>query len=220
MRAIKPRPTLWGLMVILILGGVESLPAKASESEPTEFIKSTMHTLFDAIEEERSAIDTDPTVARVLVRDLLTPHFDLERTCRWVLGKNWRRATDEQQARMVEEFRTLLVRIYAAAIADFSTLDMKYPAKGDDVGGANDVSIRVEAYAGSGNPTIVAYRLHRREGSGWKVYDITVNGVSLVTTYRSTFTSIIRESGMDGLIERLSDKNRKSRVRSPSVNSM
>ena len=179
----------------------------ASDSDPTEFIKSTMHTLFDAIEEERIVIDTDPSVARALVREFLTPHFDLERTCRWVLGKHWPRANDEQQARMVEEFRTLLVRIYAAAIADFSTLEMRYPTKGEDIGDNDDVSIRVQAYADSGNPTIVAYRLHRNEGGGWKVYDITVDGVSLVTTYRSTFASTIRESGMDGLIERLSEKN-------------
>ena len=65
----------------------------------------------------------------------------------------------------------------------------------------------MEAYADGASPTIVAYRLHLTEGSGWKVYDITVNGVSLVTTYRSTFASTIRESGMDGLIDRLSVKN-------------
>ena len=208
MRAIRQYPPLgrW-LLVCLMLGGLVYPTVSASASEPAEFIKSTMHTLFDAIEEERTAIDADPSLARALVREFLTPHFDLERTCRWVLGKHWRRATDEQQARMVEEFRTLLVRIYAAAIADFSTLEMKYPTKGDDIGDVDDVSIKVEAYADSGNPTIVAYRLHRNEGAGWKVYDITVDGVSLVTTYRSTFASTIRESGMDGLIERLREKN-------------
>ena len=87
---------------------------------------------------------------------------------------------------MVEEFRTLLVRIYAAAIADFATLDMKY-LPSDAAGSDNDVSIRVEATTDGKSPTIVAYRLHRNEGDDWKVYDITVDGVSLVTTYRSTF---------------------------------
>ena len=130
MRVMREHSIFCGwLLANLIFGGLLSLSVSANEIEPTEFIKSTMHTLFDAIEEERTAIDTDPTVARGLVRNLLTPHFDLERTCRWVLGKHWRRATDQQQARMVEEFRTLLVRIYAAAIADFSTLEMKYPAR-------------------------------------------------------------------------------------------
>ena len=84
--------------------------ARGDDAGPSEFIKTTMHALFSAVVEERSAIETNPAVARVLVRDMLTPHFDLDRTCRWVLGKYWRQATDTQRARMVEEFRTLLVQ--------------------------------------------------------------------------------------------------------------
>ena len=86
---------------------------------------------------------------------------------------------------------------------------MKY-LPSDAAGSDNDVSIRVEATTDGKSPTIVAYRLHRNEGDDWKVYDITVDGVSLVTTYRSTFASTIRKSGMDALIERLSEKNQES----------
>ena len=188
---VNPYRILGGFFALLILCGSANQAVLANETEPTEFIKVTMHALFDAVKKERSAIETDPTIARALVRELLTPHFDLERTCRWVLGKHWRQASDAQRERMVAEFRTLLVRIYAAAIADFANLDMKYSPR-RDVGNANDVSIRVEAFADGGSATIVAYRLHRREGESWKVYDITVDGVSLVTTYRATFASTIR----------------------------
>ena len=209
MTTINPRRVVGVFLALLIHSALTSQALSANETEPAEFVKVTMQSLFDAVERQRSAIDTDPTIARDLVRELLTPHFDLERTCRWVLGKHWRQATDEQQVRMVEEFRTLLVRIYAAAIADFATLDITY-TPGDDVGSTDDVSVKAQARADRGNPTIVAYRLHRREGQGWKVYDITVGGVSLVTTYRSTFASTIRDSGMDGLIERLREKNQES----------
>ena len=211
MNTANPHRRALSIMWALLMLNTLAAPAAAAEDAgPTEFIKVTMHTLFDAVEKERANIDTDPKVARGLIRQLLTPHFDLERTCRWVLGKHWREATDEQRARMVTEFRTLLVRIYAAAIADFATLEMSYAPGEESVGNTDDVSVRAEAFTDGGNPTIVAYRLHRSEGKGWKVYDITVSGVSLVTTYRSTFASTIRDSGMDGLIERISQKNQES----------
>ena len=198
-----------GLIVVLAMLLLStSSEADSAQVEATEFIRAAMGERFTAVKSERPAIENDPKLARALVRDILTPHFDLERTCRWVLGKHWRQATDAQRDRVVEEFRTLLVRIYAAAVTDFATLEMNYQPI-DQVASSVDAAIRVEASADGGEPIAIVYCVHR-DANGWKVYDILVEGVSLVTTYRSSFSAEIRKGGMDGLIERLAERNRQA----------
>ena len=197
------RRSIWLMGVIAALG---SLPAYATHSA-VRLLMDTNEALFAEVSRQRDAVTVDPGVARSVVRGVFTPHMDLERTSRWVLGKFWRKATDEQKGRFIQEFRTLLVRTYAAAVSEYSAVDLIYhPIEAAE--DAEDVAVRAEAAREGGNISIV-YRLRLNE-DGWKVYDVTVDGVSLVTTYRSTFSRLVREGGMDGLIERLAEKNRET----------
>ena len=191
-----------GALLLLCAGA----PALAIQG-PVELLRETNQILFDEVEQRRGAIEQDPGVAHDLVRNVLTPHMDLERISRWVLGKFWRKASDVQQARFIDEFRTLLIRTYASAITEFSHLELTYlPLEAEE--GATDVRVRTEVTTDSETISIV-YRMHLNH-DGWKVYDVTVGGVSLVTTYRATFSRLVRNDGMDGLIERLAEKNRET----------
>ncbi len=178
----------------------------AAEVDPIEVVKRTTEQIFSEVRSQRAAIDADPAVARSLVSRLLTPHTDLELTARWVLGKHWNRATPEQRKRFTEEFHTLLVRTYATAVTQYSEKELKFfPVSSE--GDPDDATVRTQLILDSGPPVDISYRM-RRTDDGWKVYDVTVEGVSLVTTYRVSFGEEVRNRGLDGLIERLVEKNR------------
>ena len=194
----------WLAGVVAALG---TLPAHAAQSA-VDLLMNTNQALFAEVDRQRDAIAADPGVARALVREVLAPHMDLDRTSRWVLGKFWREASNDQKGRFIQEFKTLLIRTYASAVTEFSAVDLVYhpidPASDAD----DDVRIRTEI-PDEGEDITIVYRMHLNH-DGWKVYDVIVNGVSLVTTYRSTFTRLVRNDGMDGLIERLAEKNRET----------
>ncbi len=180
--------------------------ALAAGQGPLDLVKQTTEGLFSAVRDQRQAIDADPGVARALVRKLVTPHVDLERTSRWVLGKYWRKASATQREAFTQQFRTLLVRTYATAVTDYADLEMTYlPLKGDVA--KDDVTIKTQLPQKGGQPIDIYYRMHRTDDT-WKVYDVTIAGVSLVTTYRSSFAAEVRKGGIDGLIKRLAEKNR------------
>jgi phospholipid transport system substrate-binding protein len=122
------------------------------------------------------------------------------------MGPNWRKATPEQQKALTEQFRTLLVRTYSTALSLYrnQSIDFKpLRAQAADT----DVMVRSEVKQPGGEPVSIDYSMEKTS-DGWKVYDVAVGGVSLVTTYRDTFTNEVRNSGVDGLIKALADKNR------------
>jgi phospholipid transport system substrate-binding protein len=127
---------------------------------------------------------------------------------RWVLGKYWRQATSDQRTRFTEEFRTLLVRTYAGALLEYSNEEIRYlpmPA----VNNAEDVTVRTEFLPKNGIAIPIDYRMHFLNGA-WKVYDVTVDGVSLVTNYRGSFASQIREGGIESVINDLKQRNQQT----------
>ena len=125
---------------------------------------------------------------------------------RLVLARNWRGATQQQRQRFVEEFRQLLVRTYGSSLSKYSGQEVRYPPMQSSGADDDRVTVQTEILQ-SGGPSIpLDYRLHRTD-SGWKVYDVTVDGASLVLNYRSQFASEIARHGLDGLIQRLAERN-------------
>jgi phospholipid transport system substrate-binding protein len=158
-----------------------------------------------ALRNEHDAIVKDSGHLYQLVSEIVLPYFDFERMSQWVLGKNWRTATAEQRKRFVEQFRDLLVHTYSNSLSRYANEKIIYLPFVDD-GKAGTVTVRTEILqAGSAIP--ISYSMYRSR-NGWKVYDVSVSGISLVTNYRSTFGSIIREKGMDSLIQQLSERNK------------
>ena len=140
-----------------------------------------------------------------LVAEIVLPYFDFRRMSQWVLGRNWRTATAQQRERFVEQFRLLLVRTYGRALSEYA--DEKVIYLPFDAGSEADrVTVRTEIEQPGGAPIPISYSMYLSD-DGWKVYDVAISGVSLVTNYRSSFGSIIRKDGMDSLIEQLGNRN-------------
>ena len=157
-------------------------------------------------------IKTDPKVQagdqqriREVVESKLLPYFDFERITALAMGRNWRQASPEQQKQLVDQFRALLVRTYSGALAQYRDQVMDYkPLRAD--ANATDVTVRTEVIRQGQQPVQIDYSM-TKSPSGWKVYDVIVGGVSLVTNYRDEFTEQIKSGGIDGLIETLNAKN-------------
>lgn len=185
-----------------------------SSVDPGGVVESTIEELRSAVTEQRDAIEDDPTITYELVDRILTPHLDSTRVARWVLGKHWRQASPEQRQQFIDEFRQLLLRSYAVQASDYTDVVVTYlPATFNDDSTRSMVSTRV-AQDGK-TPVRIDYRMHNKNG-GWQVYDVRVEGISLVSTFRSGIQAEINQYGIDGLISHLREKNRKKQTSLPS----
>ena len=179
--------------------------AVAGNPSPVELVKDTTSRLLGALKEQKPDIDRDESVLYTLIADIALPHFDFNRMSMWVLGHYWRSATPEQRERFVAQFRQLLLRTYGHTLMEYRDTKIRYlPLLAAT--GAQRVTVRCEAEQAGGSPIQIAYAMYRT-ADGWKVYDVQVEGVSLVTNYRSSFAAIIHQQGIDGLIRQLAEKN-------------
>ena len=189
---------------LLVLTLLFSLAAQASQ-EPQQLVQSTSDQVLARLKKDHDKLQKKPDLIYPLVEDLVLPHFDFTKMSQWVLGVNWRSASDEQKARFTEQFRTLLVRTYAKALLEYTDQKINYlpvHAEAD----AKTVTVRTEIVQPGGQNIPVHYSMYRK-GDEWKVYDISIDGVSLVNNYRTSFANDIRQSGLDKLIARLVEMN-------------
>lgn len=181
---------------------------KAGEVEAPEImLKRTSDEVIKVLQERREAINADPGIVFDIVNDYIVPHLDDVTLAKLALGKNWRKASNEQKIEFVDQFRTLLVRTYGKSLQEFSDQKINFfPARME--AGETKVTIKSEVLQ-SGGPTIpVDYRLRLKDDE-WKVYDIKIDGVSLVTNYRGTFAQEMRKGGMEAVLKLLQEKNAK-----------
>jgi len=191
-----------GLVLLLLLN---SAGVFAGDISPQELVRDTSSRMLVALRDEEQAIAADSNRLYQLVAEIVLPYFDFRRMSQWVLGRNWRNATEQQREQFVEQFRVLLVRTYGSALsgyADEKIIYLPYAEPGD----AATVTVRTEIEQ-VGTPIPITYSMYR-SANGWKVYDVAFSGVSLVTNYRSTFGNIIRKEGMDSLIRQMTDRNK------------
>ncbi|MEX0951263.1 MAG: ABC transporter substrate-binding protein [Gammaproteobacteria bacterium] len=196
----------------LLLTTMLLLPVSLIAAHPAQdVVRTTADQVLDKLAAEQELLEAEPDRIYGLVQEYILPHFDFMSMSRWVLGRNWRDATEAQQQEFAEEFQTLLVRTYAKALLEYSDQDIEYQPVRED-GGSNLVTVRTEVKQGGSNQKIpINYTMHTADGE-WKVVDVSVNGVSLVSTYRGSFSSEVRRSGIDGLIKRMSERNSGSRI--------
>ena len=165
--------------------------------------------VLDAIKADKSLQTGDVSKIMTLVDAKIMPNVDFKRMTASAAGPAWRRATPEQQQRLQQEFKTLLVRTYAGALSQVSDQDIvmrPFRASPQD----SEVVVRSEVRGGKGDPIQLDYRLEKTpgEGAGWKIYDLNVMGVWLVDTYRGQFAQEINAKGIDGLIAALAERNK------------
>ena len=182
-----------------------AVPALAQEMAPDELVRKVTADVMETIKSDKQLQAGDKKKALALAEQKILPHVDFREAARLATGKSWQSATPEQQERIVSEFRSMLVRIYVNAIGVYKGQEMKVlPAR--TAPGATEVTVRNQ-YVKSGQPPVPVEYAMKKTPQGWMIYDITVEGVSLVLTYRAEFEEITKTAGVDGLIKRLHEKN-------------
>ena len=195
-------------LLSLLLVAFSSL-ALAQDAAPDVLVKSITTEVIGIIKQDKEIQAGNPKKIADVVEARILPHFSFARMTQIAVAVNWRRATPEQQKALTEEFKTLLVRTYSNALSlyrdqviDFKPLRMRP----DDT----EVAVKSEIRQRGAQPVTLDYDMERTP-SGWKVFDVKVSGVSLITNYREEFAAQVRESGIDGLIKTLVSKNRGAR---------
>lgn len=189
------------LLGLFLCGGAGAVAPDMASAQ----VQDTAERMLAVLEERRSELDSSPRLIYELVNEIVVPGFDFERITRSVLGRNWRKADAEQRRALVVEFRQMLVRVYAKSLLNYAGQKIRIlplrPGKRPD-----HVVVHTEVNE-PGGPTIpINYRMYLQDGA-WKVYDIIIDGVSLVSNYRSSFAAEVRRKGIDGLIRTLKARN-------------
>ena len=197
-----------GALLMLVAGALSAGSACAQDEAADVFVKRMSTEVLDVIKADKSMRGGDIAKVVALVDTRIMPHVDFQRMTASAIGPGWRQATPEQQKRLQEEFKILLVRTYSGALSQISdqVIALKPLRAGPE---DKEVVVRTEV-RGSGEPIQLDYRLEKTpgQGTGWRIFNINVMGVWLVETYKSQFAQEINAKGVDGLIESLAARNK------------
>jgi len=192
-------------IMVLIAGGIAVAVGTGASSQappgPSEVVETAARSMLQGLEANRAAYRKDPSKVGELVEKYLLPHFDIPYSARLVLGKHWRDATPEQRERFANAFYRTLVDNYGAALAEFTSDRLKvFPTKVE--ADANRATVRTEVTRDNGDHVPVNYSL-RKGDDGWKAWDVTIEGISYVKSFREDYGAAIDQQGLDAVIERI-----------------
>lgn len=194
-------------LVLLLLTGLLTIPLRAAELGPDALAKNVTNDVVRIVKQDREIKGGNQKKVQALVEEKVLPLFDFRLMTQQTVGKNWSKATPEQQQDLVNEFRSLLVRTYSSAIAAVAEYEIDFkPMKATS--GDDEVTINTEVSKSGATPIPIDYRMSKQD-KGWKVVDVKVNGVSLVSVYRNNFNSEVRRGGIEGLVAALQKRNQK-----------
>lgn len=180
--------------------------ASSPEIAPDVLLSAATMVVTARLKQEKDLQTDSPGKIAELIESMILPLFDFRRMTQLAVARHWRLASSEQQSALIFEFRALLVRTYSTALTNYHDQTIEYQAL-RAAPGATDVTVKSIVKQSSAEPMTIDYEMEKNI-AGWKVYDIKISGISLVTTYRSTFDRMIRDDGVEGLIKSLSAKNR------------
>lgn len=202
-----------GISAIFLMGFASALHA-AELSAPQQVIEDTSNELKLILKNDRDQLKSDPALINSMVDEVLIPRIDMVRVSKLVVGRQWKKTTPEQQTAFQVEFKQMLVRTYATAFNELDDWDVNFlsirPGSNE-----NNVVVRTKITR-NGPPVAVDYRMIFKQET-WKVYDVTIEGMSLITNYRSTFSRVMRTAGMDGLLEHLAETNQQKSAAASNV---
>lgn len=192
--------------LLLLFAFLFAPPALARQDlGPEELVKKVTSDVMNAIKSDKQLAAGDKEKALKLAEEKILPLIDFEEATRLAVGRSWRQASPEQRKKLVGEFRSMLVRTYSNAIEAYKGQEIKVlPSRNKP--GETEATVRNQYIRPGGKPVPIDYQM-RKTDQGWKIYDITVEGISLVLTYRSEFDAVVKQQGIDGLIKRLGEKN-------------
>jgi len=182
-----------------------SISVQATNMGADELIKQTSEKVLNTLAENKDLYKKQPEKILALVNDIILPHLDFIAMSKLALGKNWRKANKTQRTQFVGAFKNMLVRTYSTALTEYTGQKIEFLPYRPPAKGKITVTVKTRINQSNGPYIPIDYRL-RIKNDVWKVYDIKIDGISLVTNYRNTFSADIRKIGMDGLIEKLKAK--------------
>lgn len=194
-------------IAILTLGLLGFTGAAAAQEAPDVFIKRISQEVLETAKSDKDIQSGNQQKILDVVQSKILPNVDFQRMTALAAGRYWREATPEQQKRLTEEFRDLLVYTYAGAIAQIRDQQLEFKPMRNDPSDT-DVEVRSQVVQQRGEPIQLNYRL-TKAGNTWKIYDLNVLGAWLVETYKGNFASEISKGGIDGLIKTLAERNKK-----------
>lgn len=178
----------------------------AAIEDPQQMVRETGDRILAELTERKDELEADPRRIYPLIERTVLPHFDFRRMSQSAMGRFWRQASEDQKNGITEQFRELLVRTYATALLGYSGQQIEYLPVNFRAGDTR-VVIPTRIAADNAPAIPINYRLRLNGDEKWLVYDVVIDGVSLITNYRSQFTGVIRRQGIDGLIASLAAKN-------------
>lgn len=192
-------------LIPFLLALLITLPAHAVQN-PQQLVRETSETMLSALADRREEMEKSPALLNQLAEKIVSPHFDFYRISQLALGKHWRKASKEQKAQFSKEFHLLLLRTYSKALLNLKSEAIAYPpvrpSKRPD-----RITVPTLINKEGGQPVEIGYRLYQKD-NGWKVYDVVIDGVSLVSNYRRSFSTQIRKEGLNPLIAALQERNK------------
>ena len=205
MKLMKSGFALFAVMSIAVAAPWSQAVAAQPIESPVVMLERTSQQVIKILQDDRELLQKEPERVYKIIDEYILPHLDEVTMAKLALGKNWKQASKDQKLEFVAEFKNLLIRTYSKSLLEFRDQQINYfPVKlADD---AYKASVKAEVIQPNGPSIPMAYRV-RIKNNAWKVYDIKIDGISLVTSYRGTFTQEIRKSGIDGLLKYLRDKN-------------
>ena len=195
------------LILATVFAGM-NLQLAWSQESPDALVRKNTTEILAALKADKDLAAGNQKKIEKLADEKILPLFNFVRMTQLAVGRNWKDASEAQKKSLIDEFRTLLVRTYSTSLTQFrnQTIDVK-PTK--MAAGDTEVVVRTQVVQPGGQPIPIDYSLEK-SGDSWKVYDVLIDGVSLVTNYRSSFNTEIQKSGIDGLIKSLADRNSKN----------
>ena len=205
--AINKMAMIWVVLFSMI--SISAVQANENEmSEPQRIVKEASDEMLQALRDNKTELEENPSAIYALVQDIIMPNFDFGKMSKLALGKNWRKASKAQQARFTEEFRLLLVRTYSTAMLEYADEEIRMLPFHSDLS-KKKVKVGMEIIQPGGPSIPMTLSMYLNKADEWKVYDVKIDGISLVTNYRSNFATEIRNDGMDKLIDNLASRNEK-----------
>jgi len=189
--------------------------AAFAQEAPDQLVRRTTDEVLAIIKADKELQAGNPRKVVELAEQKVLPHFDFTRMTRLAVGRNWAQASDAQKEALTREFRTMLVRTYSTSLTAYR--DQKIEVKPLQMAaGDKEVTVRTAVIQQGGPQIPIDYAMEKTD-SGWKVYDVVIDGASLVTTYRGTFNDQIQKGGIDGLVKTLQERNRSPEPPKPAL---
>jgi len=209
MRSITDPKALFQAFIVSIVLIFSVGSANAQDTSPEKSIELAVQNLLDEFTSRRAELQTDKAALYSMVDRLARPHFDFNRISKLILAKNWKKADEAQRTAFTNEFRTLLIRTYATALFQYTGKEKMIFAPGEikDRKGVKSATVNSEVKLSDGPGIPVIYSMILSDDQEWKIYNLKIAGVNMVTNYRKTYGASIRSQGLDGLIESMREAN-------------